>query len=432
MDPLELLRQNLLSPVVLAFVLGVVAVLVRSDLRLPADLYTVLAVYLLFAIGLKGGAALSVTPFSSLWAPALATLVLGVVIPLFAYAILRRLGRFSVVDAAAIAAHYGSVSAVTFTAAMSALQSIGVEGFMPALVAILEVPAILIALGLARSSLASSGSASGGGSMAEIWRELLVGRSLFVLIGGVIIGLLSGQRGLQEVSAFFVEPFKGALVLFMLEMGMVAAARLRDLRKAGLFLVVFGIVMPLVQGALGVSLGTLAGLSVGGASVLGVMAASASYIAAPAAVRIALPQANPAFYLGSSLGVMFPFNLSVGIPFCVGQLDGRLDGGQMNTSIQTVTLKRVTIIAESLLEARLLADLERLGAKGFTITEARGRGSRGVRASEWEGQNLKLETIVSPEVADRIMMRMVESYFPNYAVIAYLENVEVVRGEKYV
>ena len=316
MDPLELLRQNLLSPVVLAFVLGVVAVLVRSDLRLPADLYTVLAVYLLFAIGLKGGAALSVTPFSSLWAPALATLVLGVVIPLFAYAILRRLGRFSVVDAAAIAAHYGSVSAVTFTAAMSALQSVGVEGFMPALVAILEVPAILIALGLARSSLSSSGSASGGGSMAEIWRELLVGRSLFVLIGGVMIGLLSGQRGLAEVSAFFVEPFKGALVLFMLEMGMVAAARLRDLRKAGLFLVVFGIVMPLLQGALGVALGTLAGLSVGGASVLGVMAASASYIAAPAAVRIALPQANPAFYLGSALGVTFPFNLSVGIPYC--------------------------------------------------------------------------------------------------------------------
>ena len=316
MDPLELLRQNLLSPVVLAFVLGVVAVLVRSDLRLPADLYTVLAVYLLFAIGLKGGAALSVTPFSSLWAPALATLVLGVVIPLFAYAILRRLGRFSVVDAAAIAAHYGSVSAVTFTAAMSALQSVGVEGFMPALVAILEVPAILIALGLARSSLSSSGSASGGGSMAEIWRELLVGRSLFVLIGGVMIGLLSGQRGLAEVSAFFVEPFKGALVLFMLEMGMVAAARLRDLRKAGFFLVVFGIVMPLVQGALGVALGTLAGLSVGGASVLGVMAASASYIAAPAAVRIALPQANPAFYLGSALGVTFPFNLSVSIPYC--------------------------------------------------------------------------------------------------------------------
>jgi uncharacterized protein len=316
MDPLELLRQNLLSPVVLAFVLGVVAVLVRSDLRLPADLYTVLAVYLLFAIGLKGGAALSVTPFSSLWAPALATLVLGVVTPLFAYAILRWLGRFSVVDAAAIAAHYGSVSAVTFTAAVSALQSIGVEAFMPALVAILEVPAILIALGLARSSLASAGSASGGGSMAEIWRELLVGRSLFVLIGGVIIGLLSGQRGLQEVSAFFVEPFKGALVLFMLEMGMVAAARLRDLRKAGLFLVVFGILVPVIHGAFGVALGTLAGLSVGGASVLGVMAASASYIAAPAAVRIALPQANPAFYLGSALGVTFPFNLSVGIPYC--------------------------------------------------------------------------------------------------------------------
>ena len=310
MDPLELLRLNLLSPVVLAFALGLLAVLVRSDLRLPEELYTVLSIYLLFAIGLKGGAELSVTPLEKLWAPALVTLVLGVVIPLLGYAVLRRLGRFSIVDAAALAAHYGSVSAVTFTAAMTALKDTGVEGFMPALVAILEVPAILIALTLARSRL------GGGGSMAEVWRELLVGRSLFVLIGGVMIGVLSGKRGLEEVAPFFVDPFKGALVLFMLEMGMVAAARLRDLRRVGAFLVGFGILMPLVQGALGVTLGTLAGLSVGGAAVLGVMAASASYIAAPAAVRIALPQANPAYYLGASLGVTFPFNLSLGIPYC--------------------------------------------------------------------------------------------------------------------
>ena len=305
-----MLRLNLLSPVVLAFALGLLAVLLRSDLRLPEDLYTVLSIYLLFAIGLKGGAALSVTPLEQLWAPALVTLVLGVTIPLVAYAVLRRLGRFGIVDAAAIAAHYGSVSAVTFTAAMGAMQAAGVEGFMPALVAILEVPAILVALSLARSHM------GGGGGMAEVWRELLVGRSLFVLIGGVLIGLLSGQRGLEEVAPFFVAPFKGALVLFMLEMGMVAAARLRDLRRVGLFLVGFGIIMPILQGAFGVALGTLAGLSVGGAAVLGVMAASASYIAAPAAVRIALPEANPAYYLGASLGITFPFNLSLGIPYC--------------------------------------------------------------------------------------------------------------------
>lgn len=327
MDPLELLRLNLLSPMVLAFALGVMAVLVRSDLRLPEELYTVLSIYLLLAIGLKGGGELSVTPISKLWAPALVTVLIGVVIPLVAYGVLRRFGRFNVPDSAAVAAHYGSVSAVTFTAAITSMQSlnVSVEGFMPALVALLEAPAILVALSIARSRM-SKQDATHAASMAEVWREILVGRSLFVLLGGLMIGLLSGKAGLEQVNPFFVDPFKGALVLFLLEMGMVAAARIRDLRKVGAFLIGFGVLMPLVNGALGVVLGTLAGLSVGGSAVLGVMSASASYIAAPAAVRIALPQANPAYYLGSSLGITFPFNLSLGIPYCYA-LSRLLHGG---------------------------------------------------------------------------------------------------------
>lgn len=314
MEILELVRLNLFSPMVLAFVLGVVATLVHSDLRFPEELYTGLSIYLLLAIGLKGGAELSETSLGQLWAPALATLALGVTIPVAAYFILRRFGRLEVADAAAIAAHYGSVSAVTFAAVQTFLDALQMpyEGFMPTLVALLEVPAIVIALLIARVQM------GGGGSWGEVIRELLVGKSILLLIGGLIIGALAGKAGLTQVAPLFVDPFRGVLTLFLLEMGMVAARRFRDLRKVGGFLIGFGIIMPLVNGALGIWLAQLAGLSEGGAVVLGTLAASASYIAAPAAVRIALPQANPSYYLTASLAITFPFNLALGIPLYYG------------------------------------------------------------------------------------------------------------------
>jgi hypothetical protein len=311
---LELVRLNLLSPMVLAFVLGIIATLVRSDLRFPEELYTGLSIYLLFAIGLKGGAELSETALAEFWAPALATLGLGVTIPVAAYFILRRFGRLEVADAAAIAAHYGSVSAVTFAAVQTFLQALDVpyEGFMPTLVALLEVPAIIVALLIARVALGQ------GGGWGEVLRELLVGKSILLLLGGLTIGALAGKPGLAQVAPLFVDPFRGALTLFLLEMGMVAARRFRDLRRVGGFLIGFGVLMPVVNGALGIWLGSLAGLSEGGAVVLGTLAASASYIAAPAAVRIALPQANPSYYLTASLAITFPFNLALGIPLYYG------------------------------------------------------------------------------------------------------------------
>jgi hypothetical protein len=309
-DSLDLLRLNLLSPVVLAFVLGIIAVLVKSDLKIPEALSSSLSIYLLLAIGLKGGAELSGTPLSQLWKPALFTFLLGCITPVLSYLVLRRLGNLGIADAAAIAAHYGSVSIVTFIAAQSFLQNAGIpfEGFMPTLVAILEVPAIVIALLIARQRLGTAGTIS------ESLREILAGKSILLLLGGLLIGLLAGKQGLEPVTPLFVDPFRGALMLFLLEMGMVAAKRLRDLRKAGLFLLAFGIFMPIIQGFLGVYLGMLAGLSLGGIAIFGTMAASASYIAAPAAVRIALPQANPGYYLTASLGITFPFNLAFGIP----------------------------------------------------------------------------------------------------------------------
>ena len=310
MASIDILVANLLSPVILAFVLGIIASLVRSDLRLPDALYSALTIYLLLAIGLKGGVELSRTPLADFIWPALLTLVLGIVTPITAYIVLRRLGKMDRANSAAIAAHYGSVSAVTFIVAITFGSMTGAvaEGFMPALVAILEVPAIIVAL------MISFMRGERAGSWQKALHEVVVGRSVVLLVGGLLIGLIVGVDGYAPVQPFFGGMFMGALTLFLLEMGIVAARRLRDLRTVGLFLIGFGIAVPIVHGLLAVWLGGHAGLSVGGSAVLGAMVSSASYIAAPAAVRIALPEANPTFYLTASLGITFPFNLTLGIP----------------------------------------------------------------------------------------------------------------------
>lgn len=310
MANLDLLAANLLSPIILAFALGVVASLVRSDLKLPEALYNGLSIYLLLAIGLKGGVELNQTPLAEFVGPALLTFLLGVLTPITAYNVLRRLGGFDRVNASAIAAHYGSVSAVTFIVAITFGTMTGrtPEGFLPALVAILEVPAIVVALMIAFTRDKRAGS------WQDALHEVLAGRSVVLLVGGLLIGLAVGPSGFEPVKPFFESGFQGALTLFLLEMGIVAARRLKDLKQVGLFLVGFGILVPIFHGFLAVWLGGLAGLSMSGSAVLGAMVSSASYIAAPAAVRIALPEANPTFYLTASLGITFPFNVTLGIP----------------------------------------------------------------------------------------------------------------------
>ncbi|CAN5720704.1 sodium-dependent bicarbonate transport family permease [soil metagenome] len=310
-----IIAANLLSPIVLAFALGMVAALLRSDLEFPEALYHALTIYLLLAIGLKGGIALAATPLSTIALPLAATVVLGVVTPLTAFAVLRWVGRLDAANAAAIAAHYGSVSAVTFLAAQTFATAAGdvVEGYLPALVAVLEVPAIIVALLLVGRRTEEVAAKAGGGWSAAL-REVMTGRSVVLLVGGVLIGYVADPAALLMVEPFFIGLFPGALTLFLLELGMVAARRLRDLRSAGPFLLGFALAMPVLHGCLGVWVGQLAGLSTGGSAIFGAMVGSASYIAAPAAVRIALPQANPAFYLTTSLGVTFPFNLTLGIP----------------------------------------------------------------------------------------------------------------------
>lgn len=351
MSTLGILHANLLSPVVLAFALGVVARLVRSELRIPSTLYASLSIYLLLALGLKGGHELASVGWGTIAKPALVTVLLGCITPVTAYFALRRLGRFTVADSAGIAAHYGSVSAVTFIAAQQFVSAMGgtPESFMPTLLALLESPGIHIALGLGvlagvaktvrvrRSSVpvltAAAGAEEGSVAILEaiaeeevgeeevtapsFWRslhEVVTGRTMILLAGGLVVGCLMGESGWKQVQPFYDSGFKGALMLFLLEMGMLAAERLGDLRRVGGFLLAFGIVTPLVHGALGVLAGHFAGLSTAGATVLGTMAGSASYIAAPPAVRATLPDANPTYSLTLALGITFPFNVVLGIP----------------------------------------------------------------------------------------------------------------------
>ncbi|MFM7271211.1 MAG: sodium-dependent bicarbonate transport family permease [Actinomycetes bacterium] len=309
MDSLHLAIENLTSPPVLAFVLGALAVALRSDLRLPDPIHTWLATYLLLAIGLKGGHALRGVEPGAVVAPAGATLLLGLVIPVVVFIVAERVIRVALPDAGSLAAHYGSVSVVTFTAALTFAASAGfrVEPFMTSLVALLEVPGIVVALVLV--SMRREGTD---------WRaaihEVLTGRSVLLLVGGLVIGAVASEAAFVRVEPLFVELFTGLLVLFLLDMGATAAARLRDSRGLRIGVVVLALLAPVAFGLLGVLAGAVVGLSVGGAAVLGTMAASASYIAAPAAVRTALPDADPGLALGAALGVTFPFNLTVGIP----------------------------------------------------------------------------------------------------------------------
>lgn len=301
---------SLLSAPVLAFVLGVVAVAVRSDLKVPEAVTQTLSIYLLLAIGIKGGVALADTDPASLAVPLLLALAFGLLTPVLAYFALRVLTRLGPVDRGSIAAHYGSTSLVTFTAALVALESaaIAVPGYAATVLTVLEIPGILVGLLLARRHTARH---SGWGATIH---EILTGKSILLLAGGLVIGAIIGDAGYAPIEPFFGEPFRGALVLFLLALGIEAANKFAALRTSTAGLIAFAVGFPLIVGSAAVLAGASAGLGVGGAAILGVLCASASYIAAPAAVRMSLPDANLAYPLAASLGVTFPVNLTIGIP----------------------------------------------------------------------------------------------------------------------
>lgn len=301
----------MIDVVVLFFLLGVVARLLKSDLRLPEALYETLSIYLLLAIGLKGGIELSKQSLTALAPQVAACLALGFAIPFVLVPVLRRLG-LNRLDSAALAAHYGSVSVVTFAVATAYLQRRGVEVEAHAAlwVALMEAPGLVAGILLARLG----GQAGGKVDWKELAHDVFFGKSVLLLVGGLLIGTVMGEAGTAPIRNVFIDPFKGVLALFLLELGLVAGGRLGELRQHGLRLVGFALLAPPVLAVAGALVGKLLGLSLGGVAVMATLAASASYIAAPTAMRIAVPQANAALSITAALGVTFPFNIVFGIP----------------------------------------------------------------------------------------------------------------------
>ncbi len=307
--------QTFLDPVVLFFVLGALAGLLKSDLRVPESFYHTLSIYLLLSIGIKGGIELYKSDLQTILLPSAGTILLSIVITLLAYLILRNIIRFDRANAVSIATHYGSVSAVTFAVVLTFLRDRHelYEEFMTVLLVLLEIPAIILGVSLYKAK-----EKKGNSKLGLIVQEVFFGKSILLLIGGLLIGVYTAYSGNKQLNFFFFDLFKGFLAIFMLEMGIVASSRFADLKKVGIQLIAFGVIMPVISAAIGISIGFMTGLSVGGATILGTMAASASYIAAPAAMRIAVPEANPTFSLTAALGITFPFNIIFGIQLYYG------------------------------------------------------------------------------------------------------------------
>ena len=315
--------QTFTSPVILFFILGLLAAFARSDLAIPEAIAKGMSLYLMAAIGLKGGVAVSK---SGIDATVLAALGAGIaasfLIPFMAYAVLKGFGRLGRVDAGAVAAHYGSVSVVTFVTAVEILEAQGSPpgGYMVAVMAAMETPAILSGLLLARGMGSKDGQKS-----SELLHEVFFNASVVLLLGAFAIGMVAGADGFADVTPFFEAGFKGVLCIFLLDMGLIAARRIIDARAITWRLVTIAIALPLVNGAIGTALGAVAGLDVGSTAALGVLCASASYIAVPAAMRLALPEADPGIYLTMSLSITFPFNILVNIGL-ISMLAGTLVG----------------------------------------------------------------------------------------------------------
>lgn len=310
---LDIAAINLLSAPVLFFALGFCGSLAGSNLTLPEAVAKTLSIYLMLSIGFKGGVAVAehgagTDLFLALGAGA----ILSAALPLVAFAILGIATGLDRINRAAVAAHYGSISIVTFVAASQTLTVFGVDydGYMVAVAAVMETPAILVALWLT-----GNGGSTSRPDDESLLSEIFLNSSVVVLIGAFVIGVVTGPAGLEEISGFIVDPFKGVLCLFLLDMGAVAARGMNAGRKhLSPGLIGFGLVMPFVGAFVALAIAIALGMSAGTAAILMTLAASASYIAVPAALRLALPEASPSIYLTLSLGITFPMNLTIGIP----------------------------------------------------------------------------------------------------------------------
>ena len=336
---LQLIADNLLSPPVLFFLVGLAATLAKSDLSIPEPIPKLFSLYLLWAIGYKGGVELNEAGLNaSVLLPLGAALLLSALTPLWVFPALRR--KLSPADACACAAAFGSVSAVTFITAQNFLraQDISFGGYMVAALALMEAPAVIVAVMLYRSGKQAASESSsreakrhdgrhgegggGRGGVLNLLRESVVSGPVFLLLGSMVVGMIVGRSGSANLEPLKDDLFAGVLVLFLLEAGMVTGKRLKDLRVAGVFTVAAGIVIPLINATITLPIARLLGLETGDAFLLMILAASASYIAVPAAMRSAVPQANPSVYLTLALAVTFPFNIALGIPLYLLMLGG--------------------------------------------------------------------------------------------------------------
>jgi len=332
---LELIQSNLLTPIVLFFIFGIVAARIKSDLKIPDAISEFLPIYLLAAIGLHGGIEMRNTGFETMLIPMLVAIGLSLLFTLNHYQILRRLGKFNLFDSYALASTYGAVGAVTFSVGLSFLKNQGVtsEGYITAILAVLEPVAFILAIFLTNMAVSKQikakkeslgeiqteseiemGISETKTNLKQVLHESITGKAIVILLGSIIIGYMIGEEGFSSISIVFDELFTGAIVIFLIEMGIIAGQRLDDIKKVGVFLIAFSILMPTFNGIIGVLVATALGLSLGGAVMFGLLLASASFIAAPAVLRHAIPQAKPSLYITSALGITFPYNIIVLLP----------------------------------------------------------------------------------------------------------------------
>ncbi|MGA7952766.1 MAG: sodium-dependent bicarbonate transport family permease [Gloeobacterales cyanobacterium] len=311
---LSLVISNFLNPPILFFFLGVTSVLVKSDLEIPAPIPKLFSLYLLLAIGFKGGVELAESGVNqSVILTLLLAIVMSALVPVYTFFILRL--KFDPYNSAAIAATYGSISAVTFITASSFLSALKIpfDGYMVAALALMESPAIIVGLILVNLFAYKKGESSET-NWPEVLQEAFLNSSVFLLVGSLLIGILTGKHGGQVLKPFTTDIFYGVLTFFLLDMGLVAARRIKDLQKTGAFLISFAILIPVLNAIIGLLIARSINMPQGNALLFTVLCASASYIAVPAAMRMTVPEANPSLYISSALAVTFPFNILIGIP----------------------------------------------------------------------------------------------------------------------
>lgn len=334
MDILQLIQSNLLTPIILFFLFGIIAARIKSDLKIPEAISEFLPIYLLAAIGLHGGIEMRNTGFENMLIPMLVAIGLSLLFTLNHYQILRRLGKFNIFDSYALASTYGAVGAVTFSVGLSFLKNQGVtsEGYLAAVLAVLEPVAFIMAIFLTNMAVSKQirqkkesvskddtsdldmGIQETKTKLSQVLHDSITGKAIVILLGSIVIGYIIGEDGFGSIRIVFDDMFTGAIVIFMIEMGIIAGQRLDDIKKVGIFLTAFAIIMPTFNGIIGVLVATAMGLSLGGAVMFGLLLASASFIAAPAVLRHSIPQAKPSLYITSALGITFPYNIIVLLP----------------------------------------------------------------------------------------------------------------------